>query len=194
MIIASIDFETANRRHTSICAASVAVFEAGELVESPYWLVKPPKGHGYFLPEFTENCHGLNWFDVQRASEFSVIAPELVERLTRADLVIAHNASFDMLKLWSTLQHFGLACPGFNYLCTLQLARRLLPGLPDYRLSTLAAHIGHTFQHHHAQADAEAAGRVMLAMMGQAKVTTTRELMELPGIPLRRFSEKRYAE
>ena len=164
MIITAIDFETANYSRASMCAAGMAVFENGELVESPYWLVRPPKGHGWFLPEFTNDCHGLSWFDVQDAPEFAAIAPEFLARLTRSDLVVAHNAPFDLGVLRATLGHFGLACPEFRWACTRQMARRVWPDLPNHRLNTLAAHIGHDFQHHHAQSDAEAAGRLMLAI------------------------------
>jgi DNA polymerase-3 subunit epsilon len=75
MNFTSLDFETANYSPVSICAAGIAVFEDGKLTEPPYWLVRPPKGKGWFLPEFTENCHGLTRFDVQDAPEFSAIAP-----------------------------------------------------------------------------------------------------------------------
>src|SRR5712671_199950 len=114
MTIASLDFETANQSRVSICAVGLAIFENGELTESPSWLVRPPKGHGYFLTEFTENIHGLTWFDVQDAPDFSAIAPEFLERLTRADIVIAHNAPFDIGALRATLNHFGLTCPEFD--------------------------------------------------------------------------------
>ena len=163
MNFASIDFETANNySDASICAAGMAVFEDDKLAESPHWLVRPPKGCGYFWEDFTE-CHGLTWFDVQNEPEFSAIAQEILERLTRTDIVIAHNAQFDMRKLRGTLQHFGIACPTFDVLCTLKLSRRVWPDLPNHDLKTLAIHIGHEFQHHDAKADAEAAGRVLLA-------------------------------
>ena len=48
MNMTSIDFETANPSRVSICAAGMAVFEDGQLTEAPYWLVRPPKGHGWF--------------------------------------------------------------------------------------------------------------------------------------------------
>src|ERR1017187_7896690 len=178
MIITSIDFETANQSRVSICAAGIAVFENGNLMEDTHWLVRPPKGHGWFLPEFTEDCHGLTWFDVQDAPEFPAIAPELLERLTRADIVIAHNAQFDIGALQATLAHFGLACPEFDYLCTYRVAERIWPDLLDHRLNTLAAHIGHAFHDHNAQADAEAAGRVLLAMMKYVSANTPDELLE----------------
>lgn len=164
MTFASLDFETANHSRVSICAAGIAVFADGALVEANHWLVRPPKGHGWFREDFTK-IHGLTHLDVQDAPEFSVIAPELLEHLTRADIVIAHNAAFDIGHLRATLTHFDLACPAFDYLCTYRLAERIWPDLPNHRLDTLAAHIGHEFHHHHAQADAETAGRVLLAMM-----------------------------
>jgi len=91
MNFASLDFETANPSRVSICAAGLAVFEDGQLTESPYWLVRPPKGHGWFYEDFIE-CHGLTHLDVLDAPEFSAIAPELLARLNRSDLVIAHKA------------------------------------------------------------------------------------------------------
>jgi DNA polymerase-3 subunit epsilon len=186
MTIASIDFETANYSRVSICAAGMAVFEDGNLTEAPYWLVRPPKPHGWFHEDFTE-IHGLTRFDVQDAPEFSAIAPEFLERLTRADIVIAHVAEFDIGALRATLAHFGLGCPEFDYLCTCRVARRIWPDLPSHSLDALAAHIGHEFHHHHARSDAEAAGRVLLAMMKYANANTPSELLQMAGMVPRRF-------
>lgn len=177
MTFAALDFETANYYDASICAAGVAVFEDSELTESLYWLVKPPKGHGYFRKDFTE-IHGLTWFDVQDAPEFPAVAAELLPRLAAARIVVAHNAAFDLGKLRGTLGHFGLPCPELAHLCTWRLAQRIWPGLPNYQLPTVAAHIGHTFNHHNAQADAEAAGHVLLALMKHVGAKTPDELME----------------
>ncbi len=186
MNIACIDFETANSSRVSICAAGLAVFEDGELTETPYWLVRPPKGHGWFHDLFID-CHGLTHLDVLHAPEFPFIATELFSRLSRADLVIAHNASFDMDHLRETLAYFDLPRPEFDYVCTVQLARRVWPDLPDHKLNTLMAHIGHSFNHHHAQSDAEAAGRVLLAMMKQVSAETPTELLEKADMESKRF-------
>jgi DNA polymerase-3 subunit epsilon len=186
MTITSLDFETANFSRVSICAAGMAVFVDDVLTESPYWLVRPPKGHGWFHENFIE-CHHLTHLDVHDAPDFAAIAPEFLARLSRSDLVIAHNAAFDIGHLRDTLNHFGLACPEFDYLCTCQLARRLWPELPNHQLSTLAAHIGHEFNHHHAQADAEAAGRVLLTMMKQVNAKTLGELLQTTGVEAKRF-------
>jgi DNA polymerase III subunit epsilon len=186
MNMTSIDFETANPSRVSICAAGLAVFNDGQLTEAPYWLVRPPKGHGWFRDDFIE-CHGLTHLDVLDAPEFSVIAPEMLARLTGADLVIAHNAAFDIEHLRATLDHFGLPRQDFDYICTCQLARRVWTDLPSHGLKALTAHIGHQFNHHHAQDDAEAAGRVLLAMMQHANATTPHELLQMAGVEPKRF-------
>ena len=186
MNFVSLDFETANPSRVSICAAGLAVFEDGQLTESPYWLVRPPKGHGWFDEDFIE-VHGLTHLDVLDAPEFPAIAKELLARLTCGDLVIAHNAAFDIGHLRETLDHFGLPRPEFDYVCTCQLARRVWPDLPSHGLKALTAHIGHQFNHHHAQADAEAAGRVLLAMMQHTAATTPRELLQKVGMEPKRF-------
>lgn len=187
MNITCLDFETANYAHVSICSAGIAVFEDSNLTEAPYWLVRPPKPHAWFLEEFTKNIHGLTWFDVQNEPEFPGIAPELLKRLVQSDLVIAHNTAFDMDVLKQTLNHFGLPHPEFDYVCTLQLARRVWPELLNHRLGTLTAHIGHKFNHHHAQADAEAAGRVLLAIMKHVGANTPTELLQKAGLEPKRF-------
>jgi DNA polymerase III subunit epsilon len=186
MTITSLDFETANPSRVSICAAGLAVFEDGTLTETPYWLVRPPKPHGWFHKIFID-CHGLTHLDVLDAPEFPAIATELLARLNRSDLVIAHNAAFDLDHLRNTLDHFDLPRPEFDYVCTCQLARRVWPDLPSHSLDTLAAHIGHEFNHHHAQSDAVAAGRVLLAMMKQVNASTPRELLQKSGIVAKRF-------
>lgn len=182
MKIASLDFETANHSRVSACSAGVALFEDDQLVESNSWLIKPPKGHGFFLPEWTEEIHGLNWFSVRNAPEFPAVASEIIPRLVQADIVIAHNASFDMSVLEQSLKHFQLPHPPFRYLCTCRLARAVWPDLENHRLNTLAAHIGHSFQHHHAQDDAEAAGRLLLAMMRHIDASSIEEFCLKTGI------------
>jgi DNA polymerase III subunit epsilon len=62
--------------------------------------------------------------------------------------------------------------------------------LPDHKLDTLAAYIGHKFNHHHAQSDAEAAGRVMLSMMKSVRANTPSELLQKAGMEPRRFYQQ----
>lgn len=163
MKIVALDFETANPSPLSACALGLAVFEDHHLTESPYWLIKPPPGHDWFKEEWTEDIHGISWFDVRDKPGFNGIASEVIHHLASADLVVAHNASFDLRVLNALLQHFEIPTPHFRHQCTLHLARQTWPRLPNHQLSTLATHLGIELNHHHAQSDAIAAGRVMLA-------------------------------
>lgn len=187
MRFGAIDFETANNySDAAICAAGLAVFEDWHLAESRYWLVRPPKGSGYFWPSFIE-IHGITHNDVFHEPEFPTIAGQLLPYLAAVDLVIAHNAVFDMRKLQGTLEHFGVPCPGFHYLCTYRLAQQAWPDLASHALDALAEHIGHQFEHHHAQADAEAAGWVLLAMMREKGANTPRDLAQKLGVETGEF-------
>lgn len=165
MKLVAIDFETANHSPLSACSLGLAVFEDHQLTASPYWLIKPPKGHGWFKEEWTEDIHGISWFDVRDQPGFGGIAQEVIPHLASADLVVAHNTGFDLRVLHALLEHFQVPAPAFRHECTLQLARQAWPHLPDHKLSTLAAHLGIDLNHHHAQSDAIAAGRVMLELM-----------------------------
>jgi DNA polymerase-3 subunit epsilon len=49
---------------------------------------------------------------------------------------VAHNAAFDRGFLRAELDRAGLRLES-EFLCTLRLARRLVPGLPTYRLDAL---------------------------------------------------------
>ncbi|MFO1438742.1 MAG: 3'-5' exonuclease [Verrucomicrobiaceae bacterium] len=162
MKIIAIDFETANYSPLSACALGLAIFEDQELISSPYWLIKPPKGYGWFKDEWTQDIHGIGWFDVQDAPDFGQIAPEVIDHLSSADFVVAHNASFDLRVLHALLTHFKFPIPTLKHRCTLELARQTWPHLPNHQLSTLADHLGIDLNHHHAQSDAIAAGRVMV--------------------------------
>ena len=121
---------------------------------------------------------------MRNAPEFPEIAAEIFARVAASDIVVAHHASFDMRKLRAAAKHFSVEIPPFDSLCTLALARAVWPKpvLANYDLATVAAHIGHQFQHHHAGEDAEAAGRILLAMMQEKNVAGPRALAEMVGV------------
>jgi DNA polymerase III subunit epsilon len=76
------------------------------------------------------------------------------------DPLIAHNASFDAQFLTADIKKHETPAPFGVVLDTLQIARKVLPGLPNYKLGTLVQHlkIAPTGNYHRAQADAIACG------------------------------------
>lgn len=55
--------------------------------------------------------------------------------------------------------------PDYDFYCTLQASRRVIKGLPDYQLHTVAACCGYKLErHHNALADAEACAWIAKAV------------------------------
>ncbi len=182
MKLCCLDFETANARRESACSVGLSVLQGGMVIETAEQLLHPPRGADYFS-SFNVMIHGIRPRDVADEPEFDAMAPWIYERLN-ADLVIAHNAAFDLSVLRALCEYYALPCPEFRYFCTCKAARRLWKNLPNHKLDTLCAHIGHTFRHHNAAADAEAAGRVFLAMQRETGTTTAEALADELGIEL----------
>lgn len=81
-------------------------------------------------------------------------------------ILVAHNLQFDYRFLQHELDRAGLPPLDVEALCTLRLARRLLPGLPSRGLDALQAHFGITNgARHRALGDAEATAHVLLRLV-----------------------------
>lgn len=82
-------------------------------------------------------------------------------------VLVAHNARFDVRMIGNELARAGMEAPAVPVVCTLGLARRTLPGPPDYRLETLVEHLSIEVPGlHSALPDAHAAMRVFTACAG----------------------------
>ena len=144
----ALDFETANASRASVCAVGFVRVENGKIVKSAHQLINPQMRFDYR----NEAVHGITEYDVRNAPIFSDYWDELRQYLS--DIVIAHNAAFDISCLRSTLDVYGLAPTNFKYLCTLRISRKTL-GLQSNSLDSLARalNLGY-FKHHNALEDA----------------------------------------
>ena len=93
-------------------------------------------------------------------------------------MVIAHNASFDIHVLCSTLEHFGIEIPTFNYMCTVQLSQKAYPELPSHKLNNLAEALGIGFNHHRAYDDAYACAAALLRIVEDYSLESFDEIEE----------------
>lgn len=151
----AIDFETANRFRHSPCSIGLAVYTKEGQVDEFYSLINPMMQ----FDAINKSIHGISEKDVLNSPTFDEIWPS-VENYISGRLVVAHNASFDISVLRHTLDHFRLPHPEFNYMCTVSLSRKVWPGLPNYKLNTLASFKNISFTHHNALEDAQAAGEL----------------------------------
>ena len=182
MKITCIDFETANSARGSACSVGVAVIIDGEITETAERLIKPHPTCSYFDP-FNIEIHGIRPRDVAASPEFKDLAPWFFEQL-KADLVVAHNAAFDMSVLRAVCDLYRLPYPEFDYFCTYKAAAQFWTHLKNHKLNTLCDHIGHRFKHHNAEADAEAAGKILLTMLAEAETPCPKALAGRLGLKL----------
>ena len=170
----AIDFETATSKRSSICEIGIAVVRNnGEVTETKSWLVQPP-GNEYDIQNIM--IHNITPNDTQNSPTFAEVWPEVLPYI-EGQLVVAHNTSFDMYALRDALDKFNLTYPTFIHICSCRLARKLLPGLYNYRLPTVSKAIGFPMQiHHRAGVDAEAAAMVYIACLDKQDSQTIEEL------------------
>jgi len=175
----AIDFETANNSAASACSVGLVKVRDGRVVDSAYWLIKPPFGHDDFL-EWNVRIHGIMAVDVVDALLWSEQLPDLLA-FAENDHLVAHNAGFDMGVIAAACAASYVASPVFDYLCSLQVARKTYH-LDSYRLPVAAMAAGfEDFEHHNAAADAAACAAIIVHAAGRHGASTISELAELTG-------------
>ncbi|MDY6055699.1 exonuclease domain-containing protein [Micrococcus sp.] len=162
----AIDFETANGFRGSPCAVGLVRVREGVMVEWASWLMRPPAGFDRFDPR-NVRIHGILAEQVARAPRFGELW-EQIAAFIGEDVLVAHNAAFDLGVIESALEVSGADVPSLDYACTLALCRRIYD-LASYALPSAAAEAGFTpGRHHDALADAEACAAVLVDLTRRA--------------------------
>ncbi|MFC0560663.1 exonuclease domain-containing protein [Halalkalibacter alkalisediminis] len=174
MNFVAIDFETANTNRSSVCSIGLVVVRNGQIAEEYYQLIKP--NDMYFDP-ICVRIHGITPEDVKNAPSFHEAWKD-ISHLLEGNLVIAHNASFDMSVLRYSLDECRLEYPSFSYNCTVNVSKKTWHGLHSYSLNVVAEHLQIQFKHHHALEDAQVAAQVYLQACKHNHVTSHEELIE----------------
>lgn len=97
------------------------------------------------------------------------LVEDCLESLTQfcgGDPMVAHNAAFDFQFLLNDYKKYEFLAPSGYVFDTLALAKRVVPGLNNYRLGTVAQHLKHKFGTlHRAHEDAELCGKVFNSLV-----------------------------
>ena len=113
--------------------------------------------------EFNIRVHGIHYADVADGPNWRDVVPSMLDFIG-GDVLIAHNAQFDMGVLAAAAEAESLQLPEIAYACSLAMARKSY-GLESYRLNAVAYAAGHEeFNHHDALADADACARIVIHM------------------------------
>ncbi|MEQ9009478.1 MAG: exonuclease domain-containing protein, partial [Ekhidna sp.] len=100
----ALDFETATWNPSSVCQIGIVRMEDGKVVEKVNKLIQPPKNE-YFYKNI--EVHGIKPDDTKDAPFFEEVWFD-VRHLIEDQVVVAHNADFDVNCLRSSLAYYDL--------------------------------------------------------------------------------------
>ena len=182
----AIDFETANSSPASPCAVGLVRVREGQIVDGFEALFKPPSLHNWFSPGNVA-VHGITPSMIESAPEYSAVLARMLEFIGK-EVLIAHNAPFDMGVLRASAEAVAIPLPTFRYSCSLQIARKTY-NLDGYRLNQVAYAIGHEeFNHHNALADSEACSRIVIHAADRHGVNSLDDLLAATKLSLRQLT------
>jgi DNA polymerase III epsilon subunit family exonuclease len=161
-----LDVEAVHDRKTPARVIEIGAYRVrnGEILDAFETLVNPETG----VPRFVTSLTGISTDMLTAAPKFPEIAETWLQFIGEAVLV-AHNSSFDLPLL---NREIARVFPGYRLinsdLCTVDLARRLVPQIESYKLDSLAAYFGFEISRRHRAADdALATARVFLRLLDE---------------------------
>jgi len=182
-----IDFETTglDAERDRVVEMGIVVFDGGVVTQKRQWLIHPEMA----IPEESKAIHGIGDDEVKDAPKFRELAVEIAA-LLEGRIPVAYNAEFDRKFLHAEFTRTGRAPsdaqppalrPDVVWIDPLVWVRELQKYEKGKKLTEVAARMGIALDNaHRADADAEAAGLVLLALASQMP-NTYGELVRLQG-------------
>jgi DNA polymerase-3 subunit epsilon len=164
---AVVDVETtgsAVSRGARIVEYSAVLVQAGEIL-GEYTTLVNPEDH---IPRWVTKLTGIDRRMVEDAPRFRDISAS-VRRSLEGRVFVAHNVAFDWRFVAEELRRANAVMPEGPRLCTVRLARRVLPGLRRRGLDALARYYDVEIRNRHrAGDDARAAAAILIRMLEAA--------------------------
>lgn len=173
--VLGIDFETANGQRDSACSVGLYLkeFQLDHVICEKEILINP---HCKFNG-FNTYVNGITAEMVANCPDFRTAYTEICSLIDKDTLIVVHNASFDISVLRRSCERYGLTAPKLSFICTLQMARKVIPALPSYSLDYLADHLGlGEFNHHNALEDAKMCALLFDCLMDTCGCETRKQL------------------
>jgi DNA polymerase-3 subunit epsilon len=174
-LFAIIDTETTggNPSKDRVMEVAIIVHNGKHVVEQFGTLINPETP----IMPFVMSLTGINSDMLKDAPTFPEIAKRIFD-LTENTIFVAHNARFDYGVLRNEFKRIGIR---FNrkQLCTVKLARQILPGYKSYSLGKLCREIGIPVDNRHrAMGDAEATALLFEKILQHDKKEFIRTMLE----------------
>ena len=135
---AIVDIETTGGRYNEEGITEIAIikYDGHQVVDTFVSLLNPERN----IQPFVVNLTGINNEMLRNAPKFYEVAKRIIE-ITTDCTIVAHNANFDYRILRTEFKRLG-----FDYtketLCTVELSKKLIPGLESYKLGKLCRSLG----------------------------------------------------
>src|SRR5688572_14663291 len=163
-----VDVETTGGRSFGsdrITEIAAVVVEGGQISRVYETLVNPQRP----IPPMVTALTNITWEMVKRAPTFRDIVRDVADAL-RGHVFVAHNVGFDWRFVTSEIARATGERMEGRRLCTVRMARKLLPQLHRRSLDYLARHYGvEITTRHRAGGDAMATAKVFLRMLREAR-------------------------
>lgn len=176
---AILDIETTGGKYNEEGITEIAIYkhDGHGIVDKFVSLINPERS----IQPFVVNLTGINNDMLRGAPKFYEVAKRIVE-ITSDCVLVAHNANFDYRILRT---EFGRL--GYEYqrksICTVEVSKKLIPGMPSYSLGKLMHNLGVPIsKRHRAEGDAAATTKlfeILLDKDGQ-KTIIGKSLRETP--------------
>jgi DNA polymerase-3 subunit epsilon len=175
-VFCAVDVETSGLYMGSRLVELGAVrFSMAETIDEYHTLVDPMEP----IQQGAIDIHGITDEMVCGCPHPAEVVCDFADYLGDA-VFIAHNARFDVRVIGLELARAGMAAPQNHVVDTVLLARRAFPGMPNYRLGTVAGYLGiEQDTHHRGLPDAAAAMDIFRCCLEGTPASTCVE--EVPG-------------
>ena len=159
-----VDTETTGGSHGAydkITEIAAVVVRNGQIAEVFDTLVNPQRS----IPPFVSRLTNITWDMVKDAPTFDRVVPDLM-RVLEGNVFVAHNANFDWRFITSEITRAtGHQLRG-RRLCTVKLARKVLPQISRRSLDYVARYYGVEIRNRHrAGGDAIATAKCLIRML-----------------------------
>lgn len=145
------------------------------------------------IPEAASKVNGITNDMVKGKPTIEALLPSFAE-FCGDDIIVAHNAPFDYQFLNADVIKYEVAAPRGVILDTCAMARKVFPGLPNYKLGTLVQHLNiPSSEFHRAEEDANYCGQLFIKMIekmtGGLELPPIENLVTLCGKTELRFAQ-----
>jgi DNA polymerase-3 subunit epsilon len=176
-VYAIVDIETTGGHASAHGITEIAIILHNGLEEEGRYesLVNP----GMPVPRYITAMTGITNEMLIHAPRFEAIASNIFN-LLQGRVFVAHNVNFDYSFIKHHLSESGFEMPA-RKLCTVRMARKIIPGLARYSLGNLSRHFGIINDaRHRAMGDAAATARLFSILLANDKEGVVSKMLK-PG-------------